>query len=357
MKAIVTREIKNYLKRPLFWIGLILVVTGLFQNLSPYLRIHYVASEEERKELIRDYPETVQDADVMDGYVPTGEEQRRKFWEEKICGSLVSDFGMNREEAEAVIEKMKGMDIGEACEYLEKEYHYYGAIYAYEEAAYHQGTRDEINSYIKSKLENESFSYYFSRKFADFAGLFMAFFAVVMLAFLFLRDTRKNTYELLHTKPLHAGTYVIGKLAGGFSVCLIALAILNLVFWFACCICTRSSGFEVRLVDFIAASCLYILPNMLMVVCVYGLISLLFKNPLPAVPLLVLYIVYSNMGSRNAEGIFGYYGRPLAIMVRFPGQFFDTAPPPMVLLNQSFLLLVSTGIVMICIRLWRRRRM
>lgn len=34
--------------------------------------------------------------------------------------------------------------------------------------------------------------------------------------------------------------------------------------------------------------------------------------------------------------MFGYYGRPLAIMVRFPGQFFDTTPPPMALVNQSF---------------------
>ena len=70
-----------------------------------------------------------------------------------------------------------------------------------------------------------------------------------------------------------------------------------------------------RLTDFLVASCFYILPNMLMIVSVYSLISLLFKSPLPAVPFLFLYIVYS-MGSRNAEGIYGYYGRPLAIMVR-----------------------------------------
>ncbi len=34
--------------------------------------------------------------------------------------------------------------------------------------------------------------------------------------------------------------------------------------------------------------------------------------------------------------------RPLAIMVRFPGQLFDTTPPPMALLNQS-LLIISIG--------------
>lgn len=356
MKAIMKREIKDYLKRPLFWIGVLLVILGAFQNLKPYLNIHYVSSEDELKELVPNYPEAVPDADVSDGYVPSSEEQRRELWEQKIGESLISDLQMNKDEAESVIEKMKGMDIEKACEYLEKEYHFYGAMYTYEDTRYHQGTKDEINSYIKSKLENKNFSYYFSRKFADFAGLFMAFFATVMLAVLFLQDTRKNTYELLHTKPIGAGKYVFGKIAGGFSVCLIVIVILNLVFWIACYICTRSSGFEVRGVDFAAATCLYILPNMLMIVCVYGLISLVFKNPLPAVPLLILYIVYSNMGSRNAEGMYGYYGRPMAIMVRFPGQFFDTTPPPMVLFNQSFLILASIGIIMICVQLWRRRR-
>ena len=95
---------------------------------------------------------------------------------------------------------------------------------------------------------------------------------------------------------------------------------------------------------------------MLMIVCVYTITSLLFKNPLPAVPVLFLYMIYSNMGSRNAEGVYGYYGRPLAIMVRFPGMFFDTAPPPMALVNQCCLVIVSAAVILIGIQLWRRRR-
>ena len=46
-----------------------------------------------------------------------------------------------------------------------------------------------------------------------------------------------------------------------------------------------------------------------------------------------------------------------AIMVRFPGQLFDTTPPPMVLLNQSFLILASVVIILFSIQLWKRRRM
>mgnify|MGYP006889194303 CR=1 FL=1 len=49
------------------------------------------------------------------------------------------------------------------------------------------------------------------------------------------------------------------------------------------------------------------------------------------------------MGSIGPDGTYGYYGRPLAIMVRFPGLFLDTAPPPLALMNQTTLLFVSAG--------------
>lgn len=353
MRAILKREIKNYLKRPLFWIGVVIVIFGVFQQVSPYLGTRCLKPGEK---IENDHPEGVYEGEVYEGYLPSSEEERRKLWENDVRETLTEEFEMSEKEAEGVLAEMKGMEVLEACEYLKQEYKYYGANYAYEAAAYHKGTNDEINAYIAKKLEHKTFSYYFSRKFADFAGLYMGFFATIMLAALFMQDTRKNTYELLHTKPLSAGGYVLGKIGGGFGICLFVLMILNLVFWALCCIYTKSSGFEVRLWDFAAATCFYILPSMLMITVVYGLISLLFKTPLPAVPLLILYMVYSNMGSQNAEGQFGYYGRPLAIMVRFPGQFFDTAIPPMALLNQTFLVLASAAILAVCIQLWKRRR-
>ena len=352
MWSILKREVKNYMKNPLLWLGIVIGVFMVFQNVSPYLNIHYLR---EGETIVNDYPQSYRDGDVFDGYVPAEKELRREMWEERIREILVSEFEMENAEAQSVIDEMKEMDFKTACAHLE-EYGFYDAYYEYENTAYHKGTREEINSYISEKLENRAFSYYFSRKFADFAGLFMGFFAAVLLSALFMQDTRRNTYELLHTKPVSAGKYLSGKVGGGISVCLIICAVLNLIYFGICLVSTRKSSFEVHLMDFLLASCFYILPNMLMIVSVYSLISLLFKSPLPAVPLLFLYIVYSNMGSRNAEGIYGYYGRPLAIMVRFPGGFFDTAPPPMALLNQSFLILAAICIIFLSMQIWKRRR-
>ena len=352
MWLILKREVKNYMKKPLLWCGIAVCVFMIFQNVSLYLNIHYLA---EGETIVNDYPDMYRNGDVMDGYVPTEKGLSREMWEERIREIFISELEMDIAGAQSVIDEMKEMDVMTACAHLEEQ-GFYGAYYEYENTAFHKGTREEINSYIKNKLEHKTFSYYFSRKFADFAGLFMGFFATVLLSVLFMQDMRRNNYELLHTKPVSAGKYVAGKVGGGFVVCLIILAVFNLIFFGLCYASAKNNGFEVCLTDFLLATCFYILPNVLMIVSVYSLISILFKSPLPAVPLLFLYIVYSNMGSRNAKGIYGYYGRPLAIMVRFPGTFFDTAPPPMVLMNQSFLVLAAICIIFLSIQIWKRRR-
>lgn len=354
MIAILKREMKNYLKRPFFWFGLLVVIYGVFGSTSPYLATHYLEAGEE---VIDDYPDTVHLGDVYEGYIPASPKKHRELWCAKMRQVLADESEMSKQEAQAELKKTEQMDLEEAVAYLDEKYDSYVAQYWYEETAYYKGTAEEINAYLEEKMEHKAFSYYYARKFADFAGLFMGFFAAILLALLFWQDTKKYTYELLHTKPVTACGYITGKAGAGFGICLIALAILNVLFWLLCLIFTRGSGFEVRLSDFIAVTALYILPNMAMIVCIYTLIALLFKTPLPGVPLLILYMVYSNMGSRNAAGEYGYWGRPLAIMVRFPGQLFDTTPPPMAIFNQSFLILASAAILLICVRIWKRRRM
>ena len=342
MIAIFKREIKNYLKRPLFWVGILLVIYGVFNTTSPYLMTHYLGQGEK---IVNDYPDTVRLGDVYEGYIPANPEKHREIWSGQIKQALIDELEMSDLEAQSVMSELVDMELEEAFVYLEEKYDWYSARYMYEDSAYYKGTSEEINAYLNEKMKNKTFSFYYSRKFADFAGLFMCFFATIMLAVLFLQDTKKHTYELLHTKPITAGKYVLGKVSAGFAICLIALTIINLLFWALCVIYTKDSGFEVRFWDFIVSTVLYILPNMLMIVSVYTLISLLFKNPLPGVPLLILYMVYSNMGGRNAEGVYGYWGRPFAIMVRFPDQLFDTTPPPMAFLNQSLLILAWGSIL------------
>ena len=352
MKAVIWRELKNFLKNPLFWAGLLVALVGIYQNLEPYLGIHYFSDGE----LSPKPGAAVIDADITEGYIPAGEEKHRRLWEEAVARSLEQDFGMLAEEAEETMEKTRDMELEEAFVWLEENYRYYGAEYTYEDTAWYSGTAAECNAYIEEKLEKHPFSWYLSRKFADFAGLYMGFLATVLLAFVFYRDMRKKNYELLHTKPVRAWQYLGGKILGALAAMALILAVLTGVFMVLSRQTASASGFPMNYWDFPEAVLHYILPNMLMIICVYGAVSLVFRTPLPAVPLLFLYIIYSNMGKTGPDGTFNYYGRILAVIVRFPGEFFEISVPPVAELNQRLLPAVAVLLFLLSVRIWKRRR-
>ena len=244
MKAIIKRNLKNYLKNPIFWTGLIVVLISMYQTLAPYLSIHYVKSDETFRKV-----KMASDGDVMEGCIPATPDKERELWEKeivKILQDTENGFGMSEVEAEAVISEMKQMEITEACQYLKTEYHFNGANSVYEDVSWYQGSPEEVNRYIRENLEKHPFSYYFGRKFTDFASLHMAFFATVLLAFLFFQDMRKNTYELLHTKPMTAFQYIAGKISSGFLIMTTALVIMNIVFIILCYATAVKSGFAIK---------------------------------------------------------------------------------------------------------------
>ena len=251
------------------------------------------------------------------------------------------------------MKEIQNMDVKTASEFLESQYGYYNAIYAYEDLEIHKGTAEEINHYIEQKLSEHSFSWYFAKKFTDFAGLHMAFFATVLLSFLFIQDTRKSTYELLHTKPVTAIQYICGKVISGFISMLGVLVILNVIFFMLCLKTSLESGFPVTPIDFCVNSLIYIVPNLLMICCVYTITAVIFKNPLPAAPILFLHIIYSNMLTMKNDI---YYMRPFSIMVRFPGRFFETHVAKMSNINQIILVISSVILVCISVTIWKRRR-
>lgn len=354
MKTIIKRSILDYLKNPVLWIGLMIIVASMYQCLSPYFQIHYIKQNEQ----ITQNKAALKDADIMDGYVPISDDkERRREWEDTIKENLMdtseNGFGFSRQKADHVMKEIQNMDVETASELLESKYGYYNAIYTYEDLELHKGTAEEINDYIGQKLSKHSFSWYFSKKFTDFAGLHMAFLAAVLLAFLFIQDTRKNTYELLHTKPITAGKYICGKVAGGFVTMLGVLVILNVIFFLLCLKTSLKSGFPLTPVDFCVNSLIYIVPNLLLICCIYTMIALALKNPLPAAPMLFLYIIYSNMLTVKGKT---YYMRPFSIIVRFPGRFFETQAAKLSDVNQPFVMIASVILLCLSVTIWKRRR-
>lgn len=51
MKAIICREFKNYMKNPLYWIGIVIFIFSVYSCLSEYLKIHTFSSSQEVESL------------------------------------------------------------------------------------------------------------------------------------------------------------------------------------------------------------------------------------------------------------------------------------------------------------------
>jgi ABC-2 type transport system permease protein len=360
MKTVLKQEIMNYLKNPILWLGMFFILIELFQILNPYLELHYFTSKQEIKALNTN---SISDRSILEGYITSSKSERMELALNKTQKYLIEEIKLPEQDVTIAIQDIRERNIdadtvdAELQDLLgKKAYSAFVFDYYYDIAEMRKASVKEANTYIREKLEAQSYSWYFGRKFADFTGLFMGFFSAILMAFLFLRDSRKDMYELLHTKPISSLSYVAGKVGGGFCILLMTWGVLVTIFGILCEVHGRMEGFPVNILDFVVQSAIYNLPNLLMIVSIYAIIAIIFKNPLPATPLLFLYIVYSNMGSTNANGDYGYYGRPLAIMVRFPGNFLDTAPPPMVLWNQIFLIIVSVLIICLCAAIWKRRR-
>ena len=108
MIAIFKREIRNYLKRPLFWVGVLLVIYGVFNATSPYLTTHYLTTGEE---IINDQSNTSVEGEVYEGYIPATPEKHKEVWHEKVKIKLTDVFGLTDSEAQNVIEKLESMNL------------------------------------------------------------------------------------------------------------------------------------------------------------------------------------------------------------------------------------------------------
>lgn len=124
MKAIICREFKNYMKNPLYWVGIIILIISIYSSLSGYLDIHIFSSSQEAKQLKEVSPT---DADVMNGYIPTTEEEQIDIGLKNIKQTFVDSYDMSEQEAEQAIQdvKAKNLSIAGTIEYLENEYQFY----------------------------------------------------------------------------------------------------------------------------------------------------------------------------------------------------------------------------------------
>ena len=117
MKAIICIEFKNYMRNPLYWVGIIILVISIYSSLSGYLDVHIFSSSQEVEQLKEVSPT---DADVMNGYIPTTTEEQIDIGLKNIKQTFIDSYDMTKQEAEQAIQDVKAQNLSIAgtMEYL-----------------------------------------------------------------------------------------------------------------------------------------------------------------------------------------------------------------------------------------------
>lgn len=352
MGAIIKREIYFLLKNPITYLAILLMFAIVTITVRPYLSIY---------DNLRNENEPVKydsEGDIDTGYIPTPIEEWYTVSMAELKESLINDIGISAENAEKEIKTIirNKWKIDEISNYMKKKYSINGVESTFAVHEYKQATYKEMEKYLESSFKHKTYTQSLAYKYSDFLSIGSILATIVIFILLLSRDMKKDVYSLLHTKPLKKGNYVIGKLVSGSIVLYTSIMLLT----FTMDIIAVKKGVELGLktnpLDIWKSVVMFNLPNIILTACIVIFITLLFKNILPCIPVMLLYFLYSNMGSVTSAHEYIYAIKPFVLLIRFPGNFAKLTIPKGAILNQCLVVIFSIILLVSCIALWERRR-
>lgn len=344
------KEIKYLLKNPIFYFGVAIVIYILIITIGPYLDLYKNTIDISQKTKYGEY-------DLVDGYIPTPEIEKKEQVMKHIQKSLIEDYNLASSDAENVIQQLKQMDTQEQVkDYLTENYDMPGVDSAYGLYRCKKATRSEMEDYLSSVFSKRSYTESLSYKFIDYLSVALVYFSIIVFMFVFMRDMKRDIYSLVHTKPISSFSYILTKLFAGL-VPLYAFAIIaTVVFDIVTNSVAVKYGFACEWISVWIKLLLLILPNVFMIGVFFVFITMLFKNILPTIPALLVYATYSNMGKSSEDG-FIYTPNPLAIIVRFPNDLADNYIPTWTVINQIALVILAVCLFWLSIQLWEKKKL
>ena len=354
MCFVIKSKMFRIMKNPIYYIGIIAMLVFVYMECGKYLKINYFSDDSHIKPLDE---ALVGEADVMDGYIPMTEEERFDDGLLKLRKDLVETIGMDESQVEQFCINARKMEMRDAIDYLQKEYPFVAdvSLYFYVGEGKKFGSVTEVNEYIKDALSREDYMDYMGRKYADYLGTIFAFFCLILYPFYFSSDSKKEIYELLHTKPISGRKYILSQALGSILIGLSAVLVITLVFQGIILFNKDRFDFTVNTMRIWKYTLWCLTPSIVYVSAVFLLLSNVFKSPFAAIPLIFVQIFFSNAGVKNVEGIFEYMHRPGAIFVRYPELFFETKMADQFYIYQIGLLALAALAVMLAIVLWEKK--
>ena len=117
---------------------------------------------------------------------------------------LVSECEMSHEDAQKQMDEVlsKGWTVQEIRQFFIDEYGIVGFQSVWNMSAYKKADAGEVQQYLDSVFQEESYTSYLGRKYADYLGITSILFTISVFAILLMRDMRKSIYSFIHTKPI-----------------------------------------------------------------------------------------------------------------------------------------------------------
>ena len=349
---LVKREIYFLIKNPITYLGILLMVLIVTVTIKPYLSLYNNLRMEGEP------IEYASEGDIDTGYIPTPSEEAYETFLHSLHEGLIKDFNLSETQASQEIKKTREnkWGIDEIAKYMDEKYSAKGVRSLIDQKKFKHADFSEMKLYLQNVFSNKTFTESFSYKYSDFLSMGSILFAMIVFTLIFVDDVKKDIYPLLHTKPLTGREYIISKLLAGTVFIYLVIIAFTTVINIIAIKKGLSYGFKVSFWDIWKSVIVFNFPNVVLTGCLIVFITLTFRNILPAIPALLLYFVYSNMGSANPVSGYVYQVKPLVLLIRFPGEFATLTIPKGALLNQCFVITLSVILIICSISLWERRR-
>lgn len=348
------KELGLLLGSPVLYLGALLMAGIVFFTISPYWNLYQNARQPGES-----VPYYSTDGDVTEGYLPN---TKKDIYEKALAeleAYLVEERGMTREEAAQAVGKTKTWEKEKIIDYFKTEYGVRGMRASFDSYSYRRADRKELERVLKLHLGEKGTDTYtnqFAYKYSDFLGISSILFTILVFVLALIRDMKKDIYGLIHTKPVEGSVYLGAKMSAGIGAVFLFVIPLTLAVDGITMKIGREYGFSVDFLDIWKKFFLFNVPGILLTGSLMMSISILFRSSVPAIPAMLCYYLYCNIGSVDSAVGYHYRAKPLALFVRFPGNFTMLKTPEGAAVNQLFLLLLAGAVFVFGLRMWERRR-
>ncbi len=346
------KDMDLLIRNPITYLGIILMIWIVFYTVSPFWNL-YGNVRDEKSSVVYD-----SDGEIEDGYIPTPTEVVYQNVMQELREALISDCSLSEEAADKEIKKIQENEwsMDQIAQYFKDKYSLNGVKSIFVLYEHMWATKGEMDEYLGNVFHDRTYTKSFAYKYSEYLGIGSILFTVVIFALILARDLKKDMYALIHAKSLCGRNYIIGKMIAGVGFVYAVIIPLTFIINMIAMRVGKSYGFRVDFWDIWKRVIILDFPSILLTGCLMMFIALLFRSIMPATPALLLYFLYSNMGTYDSSSGYIYKVKPFALFVRFPMLFSELTMPRGALWNVCFACVLSAVLLAASVVLWERRR-